>query len=76
MLDGVGTEVHGVLPDRLMNDVLGGGEIQDHHPFLFLFTVIRDDLPQSKQGSINRDGVILRQACFILATIKKQDSPH
>ncbi|MBV59656.1 MAG: hypothetical protein CMO58_08725 [Verrucomicrobiales bacterium] len=59
-----------------MDDVLGAGEFQNHHPFFFLIGVFENCLPKAQRSQVDRSGVFFRQGCLVLTTAQKKDSSY
>jgi len=51
-LDGIGPIIYPVIPNGMMNHVLGVRVSQDHHPFVSLFFLpgIRYEFPEAEHG--------------------------
>ena len=56
-LDRVVSEIQGIFLNGIVDDVLGAGEFQNHHPFLFLIGVFGKGLPKAQHGPVDWGGV-------------------
>ena len=67
-LDRVGSEINGIFPNGIVDDLLGAGEFQNHHPFLFLIGVFGKGLPKAQHGRVDWGGLLFSQGSLVFTT--------
>ena len=67
-LDRVVSEIQGIFLNGIVDDVLGAGEFQNYHPFLFLIGVFGKCLPKAQHGRVDWGGVFFDQGRLVFTT--------